>query len=268
MLSFALNHMTVASLGFEQMLDVARRLGCVGVECRNDLAGKLFDGLSPQRAGEMVTDAGLRLLTLAEIKNFDRLTAGDMNDVISLMDTAEEAKAEAVSLIPSNDGKAFDLEQLISSLDTLLPHLKDRNLQGLIEPLGFSTCGIRQKQPVINVIERGGYFHHFKLVHDTFHHCVANDNCVDAAHTGLVHLSGVVDRDVSVEDMLDSHRVLVSETDRLGNVAQIARLLEQGFEGPFSFEAFSPELHAEPNIVGELEQSMKHITATLLKEAA
>ena len=40
MLPFALNHMTAPKLGWEPFLDLAKALGCVGVEFRNDLPGK------------------------------------------------------------------------------------------------------------------------------------------------------------------------------------------------------------------------------------
>src|SRR3712207_7488353 len=36
--------------------------------------------------------------------------------------------------------------------------------------------------------------------------------------TGLVHISGVTDPSVAVDDMLDAHRVLVDGADRLGNI--------------------------------------------------
>ncbi len=42
MLNFALNHMTTPKLGWLAFLDLAKDLGCVGVEFRNDLQGPLF----------------------------------------------------------------------------------------------------------------------------------------------------------------------------------------------------------------------------------
>ena len=40
MLRLALNHMTVARLGFRQMVDLAAGLGCVGIEARNAFFSK------------------------------------------------------------------------------------------------------------------------------------------------------------------------------------------------------------------------------------
>ena len=58
MLPFALNHMTVARLGYVELLDAAAALGCVGVEVRNDLPQPLFDGLDPAEAGAMARRPG------------------------------------------------------------------------------------------------------------------------------------------------------------------------------------------------------------------
>jgi 2-keto-myo-inositol isomerase len=55
----ALNHMTVPNLGYREFLDLAAKLGCVGVEVRNDIARPLFDDLDPAEAGRMALDKGL-----------------------------------------------------------------------------------------------------------------------------------------------------------------------------------------------------------------
>ena len=66
MLPFAINHMTLARRSYAELLDVAQALGCVGVEVRNDLPQPLFDGRSPEEAGEMARAKGLRILALAD----------------------------------------------------------------------------------------------------------------------------------------------------------------------------------------------------------
>lgn len=85
MIPFALNHMTVARLSFRDLVALAARLGCVGIEVRNDLPQPLFDGMDPAAAGAMVGDAGLRLLAVAEVKRFN--------------DWSEDKAAEALALI-------------------------------------------------------------------------------------------------------------------------------------------------------------------------
>ena len=66
MVAFALNHMTVARASYADLVRLAARLGCVGIEARNDLPQPLFDGMDPAEAGAMARDAGLRLLAVAE----------------------------------------------------------------------------------------------------------------------------------------------------------------------------------------------------------
>ncbi|MEP1207002.1 MAG: TIM barrel protein [Rhizobiaceae bacterium] len=266
--AFALNHMTVAAMGFQPMLDLAQRLGCVGVECRNDLDSDLFDGLSPQSAGEMLRDVGLRLLSLAEIKRFDRLTVDELPAAVELMDAAAEAGAEAVSLIPSNDGEPFDEAAMVVALELLMPHLQQRQLTGLIEPLGFETCGLRFKRLAVDLLESRGWTDQFKIIHDTFHHHVAGETEQFPSNTGLVHLSGVTDCQLALSQMRDPHRVLVGEDDRLGNVTQITELLNSGCSAPLSFEAFAPEIHGATNIEERLQRSMNHIDNLLSLEAA
>ena len=53
MVQFALNHMTVARLGFAELVALAADLGCVGIEVRNDLPQPLFDGMDPAEAGAL-----------------------------------------------------------------------------------------------------------------------------------------------------------------------------------------------------------------------
>ena len=71
MLPFALNHMTTPRLGWRGLVDLAARLGCVGVEFRNDLPGPLFQGDDPAVVGAACRARGLRFLALAEVKMFN-----------------------------------------------------------------------------------------------------------------------------------------------------------------------------------------------------
>ena len=108
MLPFALNHMTTPRLGWEAFLDLSKSLGCVGVEFRNDLPGALFQGEDPARVGEAVRARGLRFLALAEVKMFNDWSDAKAAEAEALMKIAVAAGAEAVSLIPRNDGVATE----------------------------------------------------------------------------------------------------------------------------------------------------------------
>ncbi len=77
--------------------------------------------------------------------------------------------------------------------------------------------------------------------------------------TGLVHISGLEDPDVTFEDMLDEHRLLVSTQDRLDNVGQLKRLLSSGYNGYVSFEPFAASVHQQKDPVVALRDSMTFI---------
>lgn len=250
MTAFALNHMTVARMGYVQLLDTAAALGCIGVEVRNDLPQSLFDGVDPATAGSMARAKGLRLLAVAEIKRFNDWSDTKAAEALALMQIAQAAGAEAVSLIPRNDnlgmGNGERQAALRAALKALLPMLEDHGLLGMVEPLGFEICALRYKSEAVEGIEDIGGTGRFKLVHDTFHHTLANGGPYFPQHTGIVHISGVTNQTVTLGQMTDAHRVLVDGADRLGNIEQIAALQALGYTGPISFEAFATEIHALP----------------------
>lgn len=267
MLHFALNHMTTARLGFAQVVDLATDLGCVGIEVRNDLPQPLFDGMDPAAAGAMIRDRGLRLLAVAEVKRFNDWSDEKASEALALMAIARAAGAEAVSLIPRNDNQGIGNGErqatLRVALRALKPMLEDHDLIGLVEPLGFEICSLRFKSEAVEGIAAVGGTGRFKLVHDTFHHTLADGGPLFPGDTGIVHISGVVDQTVSVSAMRDPHRVLVTPGDRLGNIEQLAALRASGWAGPVSFEAFSPEVHALADPRAALRASIAHISAGL-----
>jgi 2-keto-myo-inositol isomerase len=263
MIHFALNHMTVARLSFREVMALAKQLGCVGIEVRNDLPQPLFDGMSPAEGGTLVRDNGLRLLAVAEVKRFNDWSSDKEAEALALMKIAQAAGAEAVSLIPRNDnlgmGNGERQANLRVALKALKPMLEDHNLIGMVEPLGFEICALRYKSEAVEGIEAVGGKGRFKLVHDTFHHTLAHGGPLFPEHTGIVHISGVVDQEVGVSEMRDPHRVLVTPGDRLGNVEQIAALQAAGWNGPVSFEAFSPDIHGLTDPATALRASMDHM---------
>lgn len=272
MIHFALNHMTVARLSFRELVALSVRLGCVGIEVRNDLPQPLFDGMGPDEAGAHVRDNGLRLLAVAEVKRFNDWSSDKAAEALALMQIAKAAGAEAVSLIPRNDnlgmGNGERQANLRVALKALKPMLEDHGLVGMVEPLGFEICALRHKSEAVEGIEAIGGKGCFKLVHDTFHHTLASGGPLFPEHTGIVHVSGVVDQQVGIADMRDPHRVLVTKADRLGNVEQIAALQAAGWNGPVSHEAFSPEVHAHADPAGELARSFEFIRQGLAARAA
>jgi 2-keto-myo-inositol isomerase len=154
------------------------------------------------------------------------------------------------------------------ALKALKPMLEDHGLVGLVEPLGFEICALRYKSEAVEAIEALGAAGQFKLVHDTFHHHLAHGGPIFPAMTGMVHISGVSDQQVSVAEMTDAHRILVDAADRLGNVAQIAALAKAGYTGPISVEAFAPEVHALADPARAIAASFEFIRSELAARAA
>ena len=274
--------MTVAKASYQTLLDTAVRCGCVGVEVRNDLANQdlanqdladqLFDGISPAQAGQMATDAGLRILAVAEVKAFNRFSDDVMQQVQSLAATATACGAEGISFIPANDGAdsgaGTATVELTRALKEILPVLAENNLIGFIEPLGFRTASLRNKADAVEAIEAADGAGRFKTIHDTFHHhLAANDEsnlCGDKAafypeHTGVVHISGVTDQQLQLHELADEHRIHVDADDRLGNVQQLIALIAGGYKGPISVEAFAPSVHNAPDPVALLTQSFNYL---------
>lgn len=268
----ALNHMTVPDLGYVDFLDLAARLGCAGVEVRNDIARPLFDGMGPEIAGGIARDKGLRIVGLSQVYPFNDWNDERHDAVKSLIEIAKSSGAETISLIPRNDGTALGNGErqanLRVALKACLPMLKDANLVALVEPLGFQRSSLRSKEELIETIKSIGGEGQFKIVHDTFHHTLADGGPIFANETGIVHISGVVDPSLAVGQMEDEHRVLVDEHDRLGNISQIAALLDAGYNGPISYECFSPETHALSDPYGAIKRSFDFIASQLQAHAA
>ncbi|MDB5556965.1 MAG: Xylose isomerase protein barrel [Rhizobium sp.] len=272
-INFALNHMTTPGLDTRRFIDVATKLGCVGIELRNDLADKhlstreFFDGENPAAIGEYARSKGLRLLGLSEAYGFNRWSEAMKGKVALLISQARESSAESISLIPSNDGAEEPDEKrlldLRNALAAILPMLKEANLIALVEPLGFTTSSLRKKREAVEAIEAVGGKDHFRLVHDTFHHFLASETEYFPEWTGIVHISGVVDPKLAAEEMQDGHRILVDGADRLRNVEQIRALLSMGYTGAFSYEPFSASVHADPGVEKSLRESMAFVEKAL-----
>lgn len=267
MLNRALNHMAAPKLGWAEFLGLANALDCVGVEFRDDLDGELFDGATPEDVGAAASIAGLRILALAEVKAFNDWSDAKRDEAAALIGIAEACGAEMISLIARNDGKGMaDGErqaELRMALEELKPLLKAHGLVGLIEPLGFETCALRDKGEAVEAIEAVGGKEQFRIVHDTFHHTLAGGGPVYPDYTGIVHISGIVDPAVSLSDMRDPQRELVDERDRIGNVAQIANLLAAGYAGPVSFEPFAEDVHNLADPLDAYARSFHYVEAEL-----
>ncbi|MDZ4136881.1 MAG: TIM barrel protein, partial [Paracoccaceae bacterium] len=215
--------------------------------------------------------AGVRLLTINALYPFNDWNAERAQQATTLAEMAAAAGCEALVLVPRCDGADIGEmrhAKLREALVGLAPILENAGLIGLVEPLGFAQCSLRLKSEAVAAIDDLGLGARFKLVHDTFHHTLAGEDAMYPERTGLIHISGVEDPQIALADMLDAHRVLVGPKDRLGNVAQIAALLDAGADAPCSFEPFAAEVHDSPDIAADLRASMGYISGALAQAAA
>lgn len=267
-ISFALNHMTAPQLPVRAFMETARSLGIPSVEIRNDLAGNaILDGTKPEDVAAMAADNGLTIISINALQRFNDWTVEREQEARALADYARRAGAKALVLVPVNDGTG-KLEgerqgNLRVALKALKSILSDSGITGLVEPLGFQICSLRSKKEAADAIRAIDGERRFRLVHDTFHHVLAGEPQLFPEMTGLVHISGVEDQAISVDDMRDPHRVMVGGTDRLDNIGQIRALAAAGYAGPFSFEPFAPSVHATPDVAGMVRASMDFITRSI-----
>lgn len=271
MLSTALNHMTTPGLRFDALIELAQSLGCAGVEFRNDLPEELFDGVSSEKVRGLAEGAGLRIFALAEVKSFNDVSDRMLADARALVEIARDIGADGVALIPRNDGHRLDAtpsrDDLRLALRELAPLLAEFGLVGFVEPLGFETCPLRDKEMVIDNIIAVSSETRFKIVHDTFHHHLADGGPVFAAHTAMVHISGVT-APIAPAQMTDADRGLVEAGDVLGNIDQLTALIDDGYAGPVSVEAFSPHVHKLSDPKAALSRSFTFIEQCLVGKAA
>ena len=245
---FALNHMVAPRLPLPELIRTAKALGIDRIEIRNDLPGNaILDGTPPETVRRLAAGAGVEILSINALQRFNDWTPARAAEAGELAAYAGACGARALVLVPVNDGSG-KLEgerqgNLRLALKGLMPILEKHALIGLVEPLGFQSCSLRSKREAVEAIAAVGGGHRFRLVHDTFHHVLAGEPEFFPERTGLVHISGVDDRSVGIDDMRDPHRVLVGPADRLDNVGQIRRLMQEGYDGPFSFEPFAAEVH-------------------------
>lgn len=265
-MDFALNQKTASRLGFAAFLDLAAELGCVGVEPRDDLGRPFFDGIAPERAADMARDRGLRFLGLSEVYPFDDWTAERRAAVAALIETAEAAGAQTVSLIPRVDRRDPDPAARAAALRAVLaeiaPLLEGRRVTALLEPIGFAACSMRFQREAAAAIEALGLGDRFGIVHDTFQHALAGDPDILVPHIRIVHVSGVP-RGGALTDAQDAERGLLDARDRTGAVAQIRRLRAGGYGGAFSFECTDPSLRARDDLRAPIAASIDHLRRAL-----
>jgi 2-keto-myo-inositol isomerase len=257
---FALNHMTTPTRSLADFVALARKLGISDLEIRNDLQGvAIADGTPP--AEVRAATEGMTVLSINALYPFNDWSPEVERKAVELADYAQAAGVRGLVLVPRNDGTEVPRAKLLESLRALKEILGARGLVGLVEPLGFDFCSLRFKRDAVSAIREVGGEDVFRLVHDTFHHYLAGERELFPELTGLIHISGVTDRDVPTADIRDSHRVLVDGDDIMDNAGQIRALRAAGCDAPLSFEPFAAQVHALTDPEAALAESIAYLEA-------
>ena len=255
---FAMNHIAAPALSLEAFFEMSKSLGITEVEIRNDLPD-IMGTRTPEEVRSAAQSAGVTILSINALYPFNQWSGDLPARAVAMAEYAAACGAKALVMCPLNDGTPVTFDALVGALKEIAPILNARGLIGLVEPLGFPISSLRTKAEAVRAIKASGHEGTFKILHDTFHHHLAGETEFFPDWTALVHLSGVTDPALAVEDMLDGHRVLVDAQDRLENIPQIKALLAAGVNAPFSFEPFAPEVHALPDPQADLKETINYI---------
>lgn len=268
-LRFALNHMVAPQLKLADFFALTRSLGLSDVEIRNDIKGEaILDGTPAADVKKLAAAQGITILSINALQKFNHWSADRAKEAEALARYCAACGAKALVLVAANDGTALgDNERVKNATEALAglkPILKSAGIIGLVECLGFEACSLRRKSEAVAAIDAADGREVFRLTHDTFHHHLAGEAAIFPNRTGLIHISGVEDPNVTLAGMRDAHRVLVGPRDRLGNVAQIEALRAGGYSGPLSFEPFAPIA----DTAGAIQASIEFIRAAVTAKAA
>lgn len=272
-IQFALNHIATPRLRMPAFLDLAKSLGLDQVEIRNDLPGvEIADGTDPAEIRAAAEARGVTIRTINALYPFDVWDDERADQAERLARYAAASGAQALVLCPLNSTedarsaaeRGADLRRALTGLG---PILERHGVRGLVEPLGFEESALRTKRAAVDAIDEVGAEGRFSLLHDTFHHYLAGERELFPERTGLVHISGVEDKNLARSATRDGHRVLVGPGDLMDNAGQIRALRAGGYRGPFSFEPFSAIVHDLTDPAAALRESISFVMREISSSA-
>lgn len=266
-LEFALNHMSAPRISWRELVRLARRIGCKGVELRTDLDRPLFGSDAPETVAQIFAQHETQIHALAEVSLFNDASPGVLAETEHLAVKARRSGAPAVILIPRIGGDPVTDEALCDALEKIGSILEKQEIRGLIEPIGFADSSLKDFNQARRAIDATLGYARFGLIHDTFHHFLAGGGPVSARYVDIVHVSGVSVQKPN-KDISDEDRIFVDASDRLGTVGQIAELVRDGYRGPISMEAFSPKVQTLSDPATALAASFDYIRSSLMSYAA
>ena len=260
---FALNHILAPNLNIHDFFKLAKNLNIQNIEIRNDLPKISLYNINAKIIKELVNNYNVNILSINALQKFNIWNKERKEELISLSEFAKKCDCKGIVLVPLNTGEFINkverIKLLYNSLKNITPILNDYGLLGYIEPLGFEISSLRLKSEVAEAIDQISTKSNLKILHDTFHHYLANEEAVFPNLTGLVHISGISDTRIKNNEMKDDHRELINNNDVLQNVEQIMNLKESGYNGVFSFEPFSKKIQNINNPYNAVLKSISYL---------
>lgn len=270
---FALNRITIPSLGLEDFFRFSADLGLAKVELRNDLAGQdVIDGLPPSKAAALAERHGVRIITINALQKFNlkAVRAKAMEGLEKLLDLAAAIQCPAIVLCPNNDtadgrDAVTRVSETVDALKAFGPLFMKHGMLGYVEPLGFAESSLSSILVAMDAAKSSG-FTCYRAVYDTFHHFMGPDtetdigSLYDVSRTGLIHVSGV-ESGIAKEKYRDEHRVLPSSEDRTFSKEQIERHVALGYSGDISLESFSQAVQSMPSkeLAAAVKRSVEYL---------
>ena len=267
-MNFSINHIISPYLDYQNFFSLAENLKIKNVEIRNDLHRLDFKKIDTKLINKLSKQYNINIISINALQKFNIWNDERKNELISLCEIAKEINCKGIVLVPLNTNEFVEKKErliiLNKALKAINPIISNYNIKGLIEPLGFKSSSLRYKSEVVELLDKSDFKENFKLVHDTFHHFVAQEASIFPDHTSLVHISAISDKKIEINNFSDNLRGLIGDYDRINNVDQIRFILEKGYDGPFSFEPFSDKIHKSKNKIELINQSIRYLKKSII----
>lgn len=261
--------MCAHQLSFDEYVKLCISLNVDAIELRNDLPSiNLYDRSNHNYIRESCSQHSIKILTINALYPFDVWNSDREKQAVTLFEIAEDIGAQAVVCCPYNEKNDVRTpserkKDLYNALTQLKKLCTNTGVDAFIEPLGFPQSALRRKKDAVEAINAVEGRDVFKLVHDTFHHHLAQEKEFFVDYTGIVHVSGVVDSSLALDQMLDAHRVLVDRDDQLGNIDQLRHFKAAQYKGYVSYEPFAESVQNSKHIQQDLQKTMDFIRTQL-----
>ncbi len=268
-LRIALNRTCAPQMALPDFIRLAVAAGAKAVEIRNDIEGREFhDGTPASEVRARLADAGLAVASVNALQRFNEWTPEREAEARAILSYAAALGAPGVVLCPVHNedhgwSEAEAETNLRHGLRHLRPLLQEYGVTGYVEPLGMKGSTMKRQDMAVAAISDIDGWDAYQLCYDTFQFYRCGDDRLFPDHIGLAHMSGISRSDLPPDALTEPDRGLIFFDDRVGNIAQLRRLIAAGYQGFISVEPFDPKLQQDPDLLAHLRASLDYVTPLL-----